>query len=155
MRKNKSRENTPVSRVVRPVVRRVDRQRSVNIKNAIISSLERFPKNVHELAVELKTNRRTIENHMEYLEDLGVISQARFKLRRGYKQLWMLAGEEPEEQTIPISNYVRVIDKVVHESIKLSNSLKEEGLVNCSSEFIFSSLLSLVRTQLEADELKS
>jgi len=58
------------------------------IRNAIQESLSKRPMNIHELSVDTKTNRKTIEKHLLYLEDIGVVKKALFNLRNGERILW-------------------------------------------------------------------
>ena len=60
------------------------------IRNSIQESLSKRPMNIHELSVDTQVNRKTIEKHLLYLEDIGIAKKVLFNMRNGERVLWKL-----------------------------------------------------------------
>lgn len=61
------------------------RKNAVRIQNAILNSVDTFPKSINEIALDINSDKRTVLKYVLQLNDLGVIKKADFNSR----QLWI------------------------------------------------------------------
>jgi len=65
------------------------KRKHFQIRNLILSSIERYPKPAHEIACDTRLALVTVQKHLLYLQSLGTITTGDFK-RADKKPLWML-----------------------------------------------------------------
>lgn len=49
------------------------KRRDVELQNAIMDSITRFPKTAHGIAIDIQSNRVTVVRHLRILQRLGVV----------------------------------------------------------------------------------
>lgn len=64
---------------------RFTRKNAVRIKNAILNSIDAYPKTINEIALDIRSDTRTVAKYVYVLNDIGVIKRADFSRDR----LWI------------------------------------------------------------------
>ena len=60
-----------------------------NIRRSMIECLDLSPKTTDEIAKDIGCSHITVQRHLDYLWDIGVVCPAKFKVKREVKELWI------------------------------------------------------------------
>lgn len=66
----------------------VTKKQNWEIKNGILESLERYPKNSSQLSKEIETGQKTVKKHLQELRDLQQVRKVKAQIRGKEKEVW-------------------------------------------------------------------
>ena len=84
------RERNKAEKKLRKERTNFSKQRFVEIRTKIISSLSLYPKTIDELSKDIHSNFLTTEKHLNYLSELGVVCMNTVKIKRRERNLWFV-----------------------------------------------------------------
>ena len=68
--------------------KRGKKRKFVEIRNSLIDSLTKFPKNIDELSKDLKISYPTVKRHLSYLRRIGIVQESIYGSGRNELRLW-------------------------------------------------------------------